>query len=91
MLYLVILATLVSYASWGHLLQRYPTGAVAPFALLSPCTGVVSAAVVFGETFTPVRLTGMALIFAGLATIVVPGGVLGRIGCAWKLALRVWR
>jgi O-acetylserine/cysteine efflux transporter len=67
--YLGVLATIVAYATWGRLLQRYPTGAVAPFALLAPCTGVVASAVVFGEVFEPMRYAGMALILGGLTVI----------------------
>ena len=63
-------ATLV-YAIWGGLLGRYPAAAVAPLALLSPVTGVVASALVFGERFTPLRYAGMALILAGLAVIVL--------------------
>ena len=43
-LYLGVGATTVAYAIWGRLLQDYPTGAVAPFALIAPCTGVVASA-----------------------------------------------
>lgn len=68
--YLGLLATVVAYASWGYLLQRYPTAAVAPFALLSPCAGVVAAALIFGEVPGPSRYTGMALIVAGLVVSV---------------------
>jgi O-acetylserine/cysteine efflux transporter len=52
---------------WGSLLQRYSTAVVAPFALLSPCTGVLASALVLGEVFGPVRYVGMALIMIGLA------------------------
>jgi len=69
--YLGAVATM-AYAVWGRLLQRYPAGAVAPFALLSPCTGVVASALIFGERFGPMRYAGMALILAGLAIIVLP-------------------
>jgi len=48
MIYLGVGATTVAYAIWGRLLQRYPTGAVALFALLAPCTGVAAGAVLFG-------------------------------------------
>ena len=65
-------ATTLAYAIWGDLLQRYSAARVAPFALLTPCTGVVSSALVFGEVFSPVRYLGMALILAGLAVIVFP-------------------
>ncbi len=72
-LYLGAAATSV-YAIWGGLLSRYPTAAVAPLALLSPVTGVVVSAIVFGEKFTLVRYGGMGLILAGLAVIVLRSG-----------------
>jgi hypothetical protein len=58
---------------WGRLLQRYPTAVIAPFALLAPCAGVVSSAIILREMFSPVRYAGMALILGGLAVIVLPG------------------
>jgi len=60
-----------AYAIWGGLLGRYPAAVVAPLALLSPVTGVVVSALVFGERFTQLRYAGMALILAGLAAIVL--------------------
>lgn len=72
-LYLGAAAT-SAYAIWGGLLGRYPAAAVAPLALLSPVTGVVASALVFGERFTLLRYAGMALILAGLAVIVLPSG-----------------
>jgi len=69
-LYLGAAAT-SAYAIWGGLLGRYPAAAVAPLALLSPVTGVVASALVFGERFTVLRYAGMALILAGLAVIVL--------------------
>jgi O-acetylserine/cysteine efflux transporter len=71
--YLGTAATIFGYATWGRLLQRYPTAVVAPFALLSPCTGIVAAALVFGEVFSPLRYVGAAFILAGLAVVVLPG------------------
>lgn len=65
---------MVAYAIWGRLLRRYPTATVAPFALLAPCTGVVSSALVFREVFGPARYAGMALILGGLAVVVLPAG-----------------
>jgi O-acetylserine/cysteine efflux transporter len=70
--YLGAFATVLAYAIWGDLLQRYSAARIAPFALLAPCAGVVSSALVFGEVFSPVRYLGMALILAGLAVIVFP-------------------
>jgi O-acetylserine/cysteine efflux transporter len=72
--YLGTIATFVGYAIWGDLLQRYPAAVVTPFALLAPCMGVLSSALVFGEVFEPVRYAGMALVVAGLAIIVLSEG-----------------
>src|ERR1700722_16114553 len=71
--YLGAITTNVGYAAWGHLLQRYKAGVVAPFALLSPCTGILASAWLFGEVFPAARYAGMALILAGLAVILLPG------------------
>ena len=72
-IYLGAITTNIGYAAWGYLLQRYKAGTVAPFALLSPCTGILSSAWLFGEVFPPARYAGMALILAGLAVILLPG------------------
>jgi O-acetylserine/cysteine efflux transporter len=68
------MATVVAYASWGSLLQRYPAVVVAPFALIAPCTGMLASALIFQEAFGPMRYAGMALILGGLAAIVRPAG-----------------
>jgi len=70
--YLAVFATWIAYIMWGGLLGRYPAAVIAPFALLSPCVGVIASVLLFGEAFSPVRLTGMLLILAGLAIIVMP-------------------
>jgi O-acetylserine/cysteine efflux transporter len=72
--YLGIPASIMAYAIWGFLLQRYPTARVAPFALLSPCTGVLASALIIGEAPGPMRYAGMALIVAGLVVILVRRG-----------------
>ena len=74
MIYLGAVATILAYAIWGGLLTRYPTAMVAPFALLAPCVGMLSSAIVFGEVFGAPRYGGMALILLGLAIIVLPIG-----------------
>jgi O-acetylserine/cysteine efflux transporter len=70
--YLTVFATFIGYGGWGKLLKTYPASMVAPFSLLIPVFGTVSAYLVVGETFGPMRLLGMALILAGLAVIVLP-------------------
>jgi len=83
-LYLGLLASVFAYAAWGYLLQKYSTGAVAPFALLAPAIGAVASSFVFGESFGSVRLAGMACMVVGLATVVIPrqtaAFVFGRFG-----------
>jgi O-acetylserine/cysteine efflux transporter len=71
-LYLGLLASVFAYGVWGRLLQQYPAGAVAPFALLSPCVGAFASALVFGERFGSVRLLGMAAILFGVAIVALP-------------------
>jgi O-acetylserine/cysteine efflux transporter len=70
--YLGLFTTYLAYATWGRLLQRYPTAIVAPFALLAPCTGILASAAVFGETFGLIRCAGMALILMGLGVTMLP-------------------
>jgi len=70
--YLAIFATWAAYVMWGRLLGRYPAAKIAPFALLSPCVGVLASVLLFGEEFSPLRLTGMLLIIAGLTIILLP-------------------
>lgn len=72
LLYLGVVA-MGAFLLWASLLRRYPASLVAPFALLSPCTGVVASALIFGEVFPPLRYAGMALILAGLVVILLPG------------------
>jgi O-acetylserine/cysteine efflux transporter len=67
-----VLSTLVGFGIWGGLLKRYPASTVAPFSLLVPIFGAASAALVYGESFGPGRLAGMALILLGLAVVALP-------------------
>lgn len=83
-LYLGLVATTFAYAVWGHLLRLYPTALVAPFALLAPCTGVVSSAIVFGEQFGALRSLGMGLILLGLATTIVSPQSLAALRAALR-------
>ena len=70
-LYIALLSTIFGFAAWGQLLKIYPAATAAPFSLLVPVSGTISAALILGETFGPVRLLGMALILAGLAVLVL--------------------
>jgi O-acetylserine/cysteine efflux transporter len=70
-LYTAFVSSTFGYAAWAILLKLYPTPTVAPFSLLVPVTGTLSAALLLGERFGPVRLAGMALILVGLAVLVL--------------------
>ena len=69
-LYLGMVATVLAYAIWGHLLRRYPAATVAPFALLIPFVAAYGSSLVFGERFGMLRLIGMGLVLLGLAVII---------------------
>lgn len=73
-LYISVLSTTLGFGIWGWLMKQYPAATVAPFSLLVPIFGAASAAIVLGERFGPARMTGMALIIAGLVIIAVPLG-----------------
>lgn len=60
-------ATLFGFASWAGLLHRYPTALISPFALLIPVSGLVSGALLLGESLAPMQAIGAVLVFAGLA------------------------
>jgi O-acetylserine/cysteine efflux transporter len=70
--YIAIISTNIGYGFWAYLLKLYPAAQVAPFSLLVPIAGTISAAILLGEQFGPVRLIGMVLVFAGLIIAVFP-------------------
>lgn len=69
--YTAVLASLVGYGIWNHLLARYPTSAVVPFSLLIPVIGILAAWLLVREAPTPTELLGGAVMLAGLAIAVV--------------------
>lgn len=77
-LFMSYFATLFGLASWNALLHRYPTGVIAPFALLIPVSGLVSGFAFLGEGLAPIQAAGVALVLAGLAW-----NVFGARGAAW--------
>ena len=84
-------ASLVGYVIWNSLLARFPASQVAPFSLLVPLVGVVSAWLVLGDRPTVPELIGGALLLLGVA---VTTGVLktmarGLTGSARKSRRKV--
>jgi O-acetylserine/cysteine efflux transporter len=70
-LYTGLLATLLAFGLWGHLFRKYSPNVVAPFALLVPVFGIASSALVLEERLSAASLVAAALVFAGLAIIVL--------------------
>lgn len=77
-----IFSTSLAYLAWGRLLRTYTAAQVVPFALLVPFVGAAASTVVFGETFGPLRLTGMLVVVAGIAIMLL----LGRASSLPKVA-----
>jgi O-acetylserine/cysteine efflux transporter len=64
--FLALFATLLAYTLWTGLLKRYAAGRVAPFSLLVPLVGLLSAYFAFGENFTGMQLIGTGIVLLGL-------------------------
>ncbi|WNM28655.1 EamA family transporter [Demequina capsici] len=64
--YTVLLGTLAGSGIWVWLMARHPAGTVAPFSMLVPVVGIVTAWLVLGEQPGPGELAGGALIIAGV-------------------------
>ncbi|MDB5919055.1 MAG: eamA-like transporter family protein [Massilia sp.] len=59
--------TILGFGIWSMLMRRYPTATVAPFSLLVPVAGMVSAALVLGEALQWWKLAAGGLVLGGLA------------------------
>jgi O-acetylserine/cysteine efflux transporter len=64
--YVVVAATFFGFGVWTWLLSRYPASTVAPFTLLVPVVGILSAWAVRGERPTAGELIGSAVALLGL-------------------------
>jgi len=70
-LYQSALATIAAYGAWNWLIGRYPASLVAPFSLLVPVFGMSFSWLLLGESVSPAKLAGAALVMAGLALTVL--------------------
>ncbi len=64
--YTVLLATVVGSGLWTWLLSRHPSSRVAPFSMLVPVVGLLTAWIVLGETLTPVEIAGASVVVLGV-------------------------
>lgn len=60
-------ASLIGYVIWNSLLARFPASQVAPFSLLVPVVGVLSAWIVLGDRPVLSELIGGGLLLIGVA------------------------
>jgi O-acetylserine/cysteine efflux transporter len=67
LLYVVVLSTVFGYGAWTLLLKNHPASRVAPFTLLVPVVGILSAWVALDETPNVAELCGAAVVLVGLA------------------------
>jgi O-acetylserine/cysteine efflux transporter len=69
--YLGWAATIVGYALWTNLLQRYPANRVAPFSLAVPVVGLTAGWLLLDEGVAPWQWAGIVLVVAALACVVL--------------------
>ncbi len=70
-LFLALAGTSLGYWIWGRLLRDYSAAQVVPFALLVPFIGAAASSLTFGETFGPLRLSGMIVVVLGIAVMLL--------------------
>jgi O-acetylserine/cysteine efflux transporter len=65
--FIVYGSTHVAYSLWSWLLARHPAATIVPFTLLVPIVGMISSAVLLGESLPAWKLQAGALVLAGVA------------------------
>lgn len=69
-LYTGLISTVLAFAIWGRLFQKYSPNMVAPFSLLVPIFGILSSIIILHENFTILEMLASGLVFTGLFIIV---------------------
>ncbi|WP_438483018.1 EamA family transporter [Oleiharenicola lentus] len=64
--FIVYGSTLLAYSLWSWLLARHPSSVVAPFMLLVPIFGMISSALILGESLPAWKFQAAALVLSGL-------------------------
>lgn len=59
--------TIIGFGIWSMLMRKYPTATIAPFTLLVPVAGMLSAAMVLDEPLQWWKLVAGMLVLTGLA------------------------
>lgn len=66
LLYTCVVATVVGSGLWTWLLARHPAGVVAPFSMLVPVVGILTAAIALGEWPNGLEWLGGAIVVSGV-------------------------
>lgn len=66
LLYTCLIATVVGSGMWTWLLARHPAGVVAPFSMLVPVVGILTAALALGEWPNWLEWLGGAIVVSGV-------------------------
>lgn len=64
--YTMLFGTVVGSGIWTWLLRNHPSSRVAPFSMLVPVVGLLTAWIVLGETLTAGELAGAAVVVLGV-------------------------
>lgn len=64
--YTCVIGTAVGSGIWTWLLARHPAGLVAPFSMLVPVVGILTAALVLGERPTGLEVAGGLVVVVGV-------------------------
>lgn len=75
--YQAIPNTIIGYGIWSHLMRTYPAATIAPFSLLVPVVGILSAAWLVHEPLQWWKIAAGLLVLSGLALNLF-GGYLQR-------------
>src|ERR671932_2563200 len=84
--YVVVVSTFFGYGVWYWLISRYPASTVAPFTLLVPVVGILTAWVVRGEHPPWGELLGSLFVLVGLEVAL---GVVDALAVPRRTAARV--
>lgn len=76
--YVAWITTVFGFGAWGCLLRQHPASSVAPFTLLVPVFGMSAAALLLGESVSPLRWCAAALLVGGVALTSLAGTRRGR-------------
>jgi len=84
--YVVVVSTFFGYGVWYWLISRYPASTVAPFTLLVPVVGILTAWLVRGEHPTWGELLGSLVVLVGLGLAL---GVVDALAVPRRPAARI--